>query len=346
VRRTGLAGDDAERFSIGRRPVLRAAVAGVVVLAAVALLGPRARVTGDVASVEPTWDLDAWVRAREAEVAGIRPGDQKEILWADPSAPAHTELSVVYLHGFSADRHELSPVPERVAAALGANLFFTRLTGHGQDGEAMASASALDWLQDTEEALTVGSRLGGKVVLIGTSTGGTLAVWGAAQGRWRGRIAALVLVSPNLGVRDTNAEMLLWPWGGLLARAALGRTRCFEALNEEQARHWTTCYPTPALLPMMALVDHVRGLDVAGIDVPLLVLYSRDDRVVDPGATERLFASWKGEPRELVEVAGSDDPSAHLLAGDIASASSTDGVVDTILSFLRSLPTPNREGPP
>ncbi|GMV06595.1 MAG: hypothetical protein AMXMBFR53_28710 [Gemmatimonadota bacterium] len=319
------------------RPKLLAAGAALVGLAVLVALGPRARVRGTVQPVEPEWDVEAWLARGEGRVAGLRPGDGKAVVWADPEAPSHTPLAVVYLHGFSADRHEISPVPERVAAALGANLFLTRLTGHGRDGAALAEATALDWLQDTEEALAVGTRLGTRVVLVGASTGATLALWAAAQERWRERLAALVLVSPNLGPRDDSAEMLLWPWGGVLARLAVGSERCFPPLNEGQARHWTTCYPTRALLPMMALVDHVRGLDPGGIRAPLLVLYAPHDQVVDARRTEALFPLLGSRRKELLVVEGSDDPAHHVLAGDIVSPGTTDAVVTLVVDFLKSL---------
>lgn len=200
----------------------------------------------------------------------------------------------------------------------------------------MGRATAADWLRDTEEALAVGARLGERVVLVGTSTGGTLAVWGAGRERWRGTVAAVVLLSPNFGPRDRSARMLLWPWGGLLARLAVGPERCFEPLNEEQGRHWTTCYPTRALLPMMALVEHVRRSDLGRVRAPLLVLYSPVDAVVDAQATERLFPAFGSPRKELVTLEG-NDPFHHVLAGEIVSPGSTDRAVAEILRFVRSL---------
>ena len=311
--------------------------AAVGVVAGVVLLGPRARVRGEVEPVEPGPDVVAWLAGREATVPGIRPGDGKEVVWATPEAPSRTPLSVVYLHGFSADRHEISPVMEEVTEALGANLFFTRLRGHGRDGAAMAEARAEDWLQDTEEALAVGSRLGERVVLVGTSTGGTLAVWAAAQPRWRERLAAVVLISPNFGPRDGTAEILLWPWGGLLARAVVGAERCFEPLNGEQERHWTTCYPTRALLPMMALVDHVRELDPEEVRSPLLVLYSPRDQVVDAQATEAIVAAFASPVKRVEGFTGSEDPSHHVLAGTIISPGTTGAATLRILDFVRGV---------
>ena len=313
-----------------------AAAGGLLFLATVALAGPRARVDGRVHDVEVPRDVDGWLRAAEDSVPDLRPGDRKEVVWAGARG-AVTDVAVVYLHGFSADRHELDPVPADVARALGANLFYTRLTGHGRDGPAMAGATAHDWLQDTEEAMAVGRRIGRRVVLVGTSTGGTLATWAAAQDRWRPDLLAVILVSPNFGVRDRRARMLLWPWGGLLARILVGDERCFTPANPAQKRHWTTCYPARALLPMMALVEHVRHLDPRRIDTPALVLYSPDDQVVDPGETRRVFALFAATRKRMEVVEGSPEGEHHVLAGDILSPGSTEEVVHRMLDFLSPL---------
>ncbi|HSG50099.1 MAG TPA: alpha/beta fold hydrolase, partial [Longimicrobiales bacterium] len=318
---------------------IRLTAAVVVGLVVVAWLGPRARVGPQAAAVEVPPDVEAFLVASEADVPGIRAGDAKRITWAS-EAHSPTPLAVVYLHGFSADPHELDPVPQRLADSLGANLFVTRLAGHGlEDGAALGDVSAEDWLRDTEESLAVGARLGGKVVLVGTSTGGTLAVWAAAQSRRRDLIAAVVLVSPNFGPRDGSADMLLWPWGGLLARLAVGPERCWTPLNAEQERHWTTCYPTRALLPMMALVEMVRELDPARVTAPTLVLLSPDDQVVDPDRTRRFRPLLGSTRKELVEVTGDVEPSHHVLAGDIVSPATTDAVTGLILDFVRGLST-------
>ena len=116
----------------------------VVVFAVLAFaLGPRAAADTtlrfDPAVLGP--DAEAYLARREAGVAGIRPGLQKEIVWADPASKAKTSIAIVYVHGFSASKGEMRPLPDRVASALRANLYFTRLTGHGQDGVAMAQGS-------------------------------------------------------------------------------------------------------------------------------------------------------------------------------------------------------------
>ena len=122
-------------------------------------------------------DLDAHLAAREAVFDDLTPGTQKRIVWAGTPGEK-TPLALIYLHGFSSTSEEVRPVPDRVAAALGANLYFARLAGHGRTGTALAGATAEDWLTDLAEALAIGTRIGERVILLGTSTGATLATIG------------------------------------------------------------------------------------------------------------------------------------------------------------------------
>ena len=127
-------------------------------------------------------DPDAYLARQEADVPNLRRNAQKEIVWAYPASRAKTPLAIVYVHGFSAAKAEVRPLPDEVAARRsGANLFYTRLTGHGRDGAAMEQAAVNDWLNDLAEAVAIGRRIGDRVVVIGTSTGGTLATFGATR---------------------------------------------------------------------------------------------------------------------------------------------------------------------
>lgn len=313
---------------------LRNALAGAVVLGAVFVLGPRARVSTEWVEPSPAPDLDAWLAEREASVPGLKPGEAESILWADPVGRGRTRVALVYLHGFSADRHEIEPLVSDLARDLRANAYFARLSGHAQDGAAMGAASVEDWLADAAEAVAVGERIGERIVLVGTSTGGTLALWAAAQPEAAGRVHALVLVSPNLGLRDGRSGIMLWPWGETIARAVVGPERCFVPVDAAQEMHWTVCYPTRALVQMMALVDHVRSLEFEAIRAPTLVVYSPDDAVVDPEATRRELATLGGSGPAWYMVEESGDPADHVIAGDIMSPGTTDMIRERIGLFL------------
>jgi alpha-beta hydrolase superfamily lysophospholipase len=281
-------------------------------------------------------DLDAYLAEDEAKVADmtLTEGSARRIVWA--SAPGQkTPLAIIYVHGFSATAEEIRPVPDDVAAAVGANLYFMRLTGHGRDGAAMAKATAGDWVEDMAEAMAIGRRLGDRVVLIATSTGAPLAMIAASDPALAEGLAGIVMISPNFGLRSAAGVILDMPlaryWGPLVA----GASRSFTPENPRHAAHWTTEYPTTALFPMAALVREGRNLNVTAITVPALFIYSPADQVIDPARIPPVVAAWGGPTQvEEITVGDGDDPYAHVIAGDILSPGQTAAVTGLILTWI------------
>ncbi len=282
-------------------------------------------------------DLDAWLAQEEARHPGIVPGTEKRIVWTG-AAGARTPLSVVYLHGFSATSEEIRPVPEEVARALGANLFLTRLAGHGRGGAALGTATATDWVRDTKEAMAIGRRIGGRMIVIGTSTGGTLAAIAATDPAMARDLAGVVFVSPNFGVRSWAGALFAMPFVRVWGPWIVGPTISLEPVNAANATFWTMRYPIVSLLPVGALMRYAAGLDYGLARMPALFLYSLADRVVDPAATARVARVWGGPVRSWhPDLTDRDDPMRHVIAGRVLSPDQTRPVVAQILAWARTL---------
>ncbi|MDG3040809.1 alpha/beta hydrolase [Roseicyclus marinus] len=293
---------------------------------------PRERV--EVGALPDFEDAAAFLAAREGAYDDIRPGEAARIVWAGEEG-AVTPLSIVYLHGFSAGTEEIRPVPDRVAEALGANLIYARLAGHGRSGAAMAEARAGDWVQDTALFLEIGRRLGERVLVIGTSTGGTLAAWAMSDPAMALDVAGVVLVSPNFAVANRAGFLLEQPLARHWIPLVAGAERRFEPLNAGQAAHWTTQYPTVATVSLGTLLRELRARDLGAAVQPVLVLFADSDRVVSAPATRAAMARWGG-PVTLAPVSlpgDGADPFHHVIAGDILSPAMTDEVVQTILDW-------------
>ena len=317
----------------GRR-LLAVAAAAALVGGVAYLTTPPALVNAAVPPELPE-NIEAWLADTEQAITAqyaLIPETEKRVTWHG-EAGARTPYAVVNLHGFSATRQETAPLAELVAAALGANLFETRLTGHGHTEQPMHAVSAEDWLADTAEALAIGARLGEKTVVIGTSTGGTLAL--AMSGhRAAATVSDIVVISPNVQPSDGKAAWLTRPAGPLLARLIAGDTRSWQAHNERQARYWTTSYPIDAAVEVMRLVDLLNTQLPMHLEQNLLVLLSPGDTVVSPEATKDAFGRIDAPRKRLIEINDAGDPSNHVLAGDILSPDSTDDIAAAIVEFV------------
>ena len=86
------------------------------------------------------------------------------------------DLCVLYIHGFSASRQEISPTVSMIAEKLEANAVYTRLAGHGLKENVMR-ATAEEWLKSALDSWEIATKIGRNVIIIATSTGAPISVW-------------------------------------------------------------------------------------------------------------------------------------------------------------------------
>lgn len=273
------------------------------------------------------------IRESESNHSDLRKSAEKEIRWFSGNIRP-TSFSIVYIHGFSASKMELSPTVELIADQLGANVFFTRLSGHGRSEDAMAEASVQNWKRDIDEAIDIANLIGNRVIIMSASTGSTLATWWLAT-RPNSNIAANIMISPNFGVNSSAAQILTWPMGLTIGKFLSGDYRGFEPQNQLHAEYWTERYPLEAVVPMLELVDEVDDLDKAGVTTPQLIVYSENDKVVSVEKIKNTTNQFSASNTQLVNFQNSTDPAQHVLSGEACSPTSTSAMVETVLNYLR-----------
>lgn len=108
---------------------------------------------------------------------------------------ARTERAVVLLHGYTNCPEQFGVIAAAYAAA-GYNVVVPRLPAHGEADRmtrALSDLTLQDIAQAGDEAVDIAAGLGGDVVVVGLSGGGTLAGWLAAE---RDEVTEAVLIAP------------------------------------------------------------------------------------------------------------------------------------------------------
>lgn len=265
--------------------------------------------------------LDDMIRTREESILYIKEDNEARIVWYD-SIPQKTEYSIVYLHGWSASQEEGDPLHVETAKRYGCNLYLPRLAGHGlREKEPMLNLTANDLIASAKEAIAIGKQLGDKVILMATSTGGTLALHLAGGDE---DIAGLILYSPNIEIYDESAKVLSGPWGLELARMVKqGDYHEFEG-NEIKKQYWTTKYRVEALTHLQALVDHTMTPETfAKVTQPVFMGYyfkndSVQDRVVSVPAMLKMYEQL-GTSSQLKKKVAFPNVGDHVIASYITS---------------------------
>lgn len=256
-----------------------------LVIVAVYFLGP--------APARPKWDktpvtipaeplaLEDYVASQESKHK-LKPDNEARIIWAD-STKKKTRYSVVYLHGFSASQKEGDPVHLQFAKEFGCNLYLARLADHGVDTtEQLLYFTADRWWQSSKEALAIGKAIGENVILMSTSTGGTMAILLAAE--YPDDVYAMINMSPNIAVNDANAWLLNNPWGLQIARAVLGSD--YQVIKYDSARqiYWNAKYRLESLVQMEEMLeDKMKKSTFEKVKCPSFTLYYfKNEKEQDP----------------------------------------------------------------
>lgn len=267
-------------------------------------------------------ELEASIHSNEKK-HNTRPNNEARIVWANDSVKQKTPYAIVYLHGFSASQEEGNPVHQNIAKQFGCNLYLARLSEHGIDTtDALINMTAETLFESAKEAYAIGKQLGEKVILMGTSTGGTLALQLAAM---YPEIAGLVLYSPNIAIKDPNAWLLNNPWGLQIARLVKGSNYMGVTKdNPLYPQYWNTQYRLEATVQLEELLETTMTKEnFAKVNQPLLVLYyfkneQEQDPVVSVDAMKEMFAqvNTAAEKKRMIPVPNSGN---HVMASPIQS---------------------------
>lgn len=297
---------------------------GIIILGLVVgfVLGPKPHYPSYTPTIQPIDlkinDLDTYVRDRDKGVDQLKPGNQSQLIWASDSLHAQTEFAMVFLHGFSASPEAGNPVVIKMARRYGCNLYMPLLAGHGRDTkESFAELSPADLIESGKEALAIGKILGRKTIVVGSSTGSTLALYLAAYNP--DHVHALLNYSPNIDLADGSSALLAYPWGLQLARAILGRYRTIQEWSGgPQADYWTTTYRVEGLIALRVLLNETMTNETFGkVKQPIFTAYyykdeeNRDQTISIPAIKQ--FYEQIATPAEQQRLVALPDVGAHAM---------------------------------
>ncbi len=304
--------------------ILKIVILSILALFVIYFLGPQPPkpILNDVLPAVASIDtLDSYITAMEAPHK-IKPNNQAKIIWAD-SSKSQTEYALVYLHGFSASQMEGDPVHQNIAKQFHCNLYLARLAEHGIDTtEDLMNLTADQYWESAKLAYAIGKQIGKKVILMSTSTGGTLALQLAAT---YPEIAGLILYSPNIEVFNPSAPLLDNPWGLQIGRAVL-KSNYVDIKYKDSAypKYWNSHYRIEGVVALQNLLEAtMTEATFKKIHQPTLALYyykdeAHQDNVVKVKAIQKMMQQI-ATPANLKMEMAIPNAGNHVIASPIVS---------------------------
>lgn len=298
----------------------------IIALIAVYFVGPtphKNKWSPDLPSVpQQPVELEKYVAANEAK-HNVKPNNEARIIWND-STRKKTEYSVVYLHGFSASQEEGDPVHLDFARKFGCNLYLSRLADHGIDTtETLLYFNGDRFWESAKEAMMIGKAIGEKVIIMSTSTGGTISLMLA--GEYPQDVHALINLSPNIAVNNGTIWIANNPWGLQIARKVVGGDyQVITDFTPEREQYWNSKYRLESVSALQEIIeDKMNKSTFEKVECPSLTLYYyKSETEQDP--TVRVDAMLKmneqlGTPADMKVATAIPNAGAHVIGSAMTS---------------------------
>jgi carboxylesterase len=216
---------------------------------------------------------------------------------AEPWSYGGGRAGALCLHGFTGHPGSMRPVAEAFAAA-GFSVELPRLPGHGTSVEDMLETGWVDWTTEAEDAFQRLVERCDRVVVVGQSMGGSLALWLATM---YVNLAGLVVINP--ATRPQPDEVLEMVYG-MLHEGTEVAPGGESDLADPDARD--TAYAGTPLRPLLSFMSALKELEMryGQVTCPTLVMTRRQDHVIDPAQSDYLVEHLGG-PVERVSLARS-----------------------------------------
>ena len=299
----------------------------IIIIIAIFFLGPiieKPGINGETPKTNEQIDiviLKNNIDSKEKSTPYIKPDNESRIIFAD-SIPQKTEYCLLYLHGFSASPKEGYPVNQDFATRYHMNAYMPRLYGHGLETTTnLADMTPDNLVNSAKEALRIARQLGEKVILMSTSTGGTLSLILAADNP---DIHALILFSPNIEMYDDMTKILTYPWGLQIAKLINGDMVEYPDDPPLERKYWQSSYSINAVAYLQSLVENTMTDETfAKVKQPVFLGYyyldeEHQDHTVKVSASLDMFEHL-GTSDELKRKHAFTQVGVHPLASYIKS---------------------------
>ena len=241
-----------------------------------------------------------------------------------PSTPflrTGSATGVLLVHGFLGSPQELQPLSERLARD-GYTVRAILLPGHGENPERLKGIPWQRWAEHVQAELDILKQTTRRVVVVGFSMGGLLALLMAAQGR----CDAIVAMAPALQLRMQKQMIVagiikyIMPWMYPFKKADFNSSETqanirqyipdadFSDAHLIARLRAEVRIPLSAIGQLIAVQRAVKPI-LKDIRVPLLIVQGQQDQTVNPASGSAVFDGATSKLKQIAWFAHS----GHML---------------------------------
>ena len=212
------------------------------------------------------------------------------------------------LHGFTSMPEEVRPLGDFLHAQ-GYSVFGARLAGHATHPLDLARTRWQDWLVTVEESLVVLHSVCDRVVVMGQSMGGMLALLAAS----RHAVAGVVAISTPDHLADDWRMRTVRLWSLIIPLIFKGRTPIVDfRINRREVDYPAYPYYPTSILGEVEDLKRAMRKGLGQVQAPVLLVQSHKDPAISQAKSEQLLSALGSTDKELFWL----DAAGHSIVQD------------------------------
>lgn len=221
---------------------------------------------------------------------------------AEPFLFAGSKVGVLLIHGFTGSPAAMRGLGKYLNETLGYSTLGIRLPGHGTHVDDLRRPEWRDWITAVEDGLNLLSGMTERIYVGGISMGGILTLLAASRYKIQGAVA----LSTPFGL--TNDWRI-----GLMRPLSLFIPKFKKPGAVGIAAETSYRYFVPHAISEAAKLAKQMQAGLSKINIPVLLIQSRGDKVIEPNALDLLSEHLATAPKETLWL----ERSGHVITLDV-----------------------------
>ena len=225
---------------------------------------------------------------------------------AEPLFSEGNKTGILLLHGFTGSPYEMKELGLSLQKK-GYTVSVPLLCGHGTSEKELMKCNWYDWFENTKQALFQLRKSCTRVMVVGLSTGATLALHLAAHYQ----VDGVVAMSPALILKGLSAKFIPFVPPFIRYHSKDGGPD----ISDAEARRKAVSYqktPIKAAKQILKLYAHVK-MDLPEIYAPVLIIQADKDHVVDAAGARLIYDNISSSNKQFLKLS----KSFHVITLDV-----------------------------
>jgi esterase/lipase len=248
----------------------------------------------------------------------------------DGDIETYKKIGIILCHGYQSAPEEMRQMAIYLNN-LGFSVYVVRLKGHGTSPQNIQYINNDDWYDSLQRGYCAMNRICSKIILIGFSTGGLLSLLACSK-KPNDKIIAVIVINAALKLQDIRARLIvpgITIWNDLLSKFKIQKAKLeyIENNSENPSVNYSRNYLS-GVNELGKLMNKCHD-SLHDIKNPALIIYSKNDPVVDPSGSIVINNIIKSDIKKLV---GFDMDNHIIVCGE-----NNIKIFDVIKKFILSI---------